>query len=179
MARRPRSRTARAFPKTLTGLLASLALAVLAAQFGHFRPCWRTPGDFPACVKSDGKTLSGRACCQAVDPLFEAAHNDLFNLVPAVGEVNGKRSDFNWGMIPGEQREFGLCNFEVDSSIRSRPSSHQSLRLDLRADHEPRGSGVLPDPARRDPVGSRWRRHPVRQSVQPLNDGRVGWPGFI
>ena len=31
MARRPRSRTARAFPKTLTGILASLALAVLAA----------------------------------------------------------------------------------------------------------------------------------------------------
>ena len=31
MARRPRSRTARAFPKTLTGILASIALAVLAA----------------------------------------------------------------------------------------------------------------------------------------------------
>ena len=89
-----------------------------AAQFGNFRPCWRSPQDFPACAKSDGKTLSGRACCQAVDPLFEAAHNDLFNLVPAVGEVNGKRSDFNWGMIPGEKREFGTCNFEVDSSIR-------------------------------------------------------------
>ncbi len=89
-----------------------------AAMFGNFRPCWRSPGDFPACVKSDGKTLSGRACCQAVDPVFEAAHNDLFNLVPAVGEVNGKRSDFNWGMIPGEPRVFGTCNFEVNSSIR-------------------------------------------------------------
>ena len=31
MARRPRSRTSRAFPKTLTGILASIALAVLAA----------------------------------------------------------------------------------------------------------------------------------------------------
>ena len=30
MARRPRSRTARAFPKTLTGILATIALAVLA-----------------------------------------------------------------------------------------------------------------------------------------------------
>ena len=62
--------------------------------------------------------MSGRECCQKVDPAFEAAHNDLFNLVPAVGEVNGQRSDFNWGMIPGEKREFGACNFEVDSSIR-------------------------------------------------------------
>jgi deoxyribonuclease-1 len=89
-----------------------------AAQFGNFRPCWRSPGDFPACVKGSGKTVSGRECCQKVDPVFEAAHNDLFNLVPAVGEVNGRRSDFNWGMIPGEKREFGGCNFEVDSSIR-------------------------------------------------------------
>jgi deoxyribonuclease-1 len=89
-----------------------------AAQFGNFRACWRSPKDFPECAKSDGKTLSGRECCQRVDPVFEAAHNDLFNLVPAVGEVNGQRSDFNWGMIAGEQREFGTCNFEVDSSIR-------------------------------------------------------------
>ncbi|MFO1419501.1 MAG: endonuclease [Candidatus Competibacteraceae bacterium] len=89
-----------------------------AAQFGNFRLCWRNPGDFPECVKSSGKTVSGRECCQKVDPVFNAAHNDLFNLVPAVGEVNGKRSDFNWGMIPGEKREFGACNFEVDSSIR-------------------------------------------------------------
>ena len=219
MARRPRSRTARAFPKTLTGILATIALAVLAVlaalgvktdwfhgkpsappterptaarttpppgelprtpgtftaakkalydrvyadrrvtfycgcaydanrridlascglqaladkprtqrievehifpavQFGHFRPCWRNPGDFPACAKSDGRTLSGRACCQAVDPVFEAAHNDPYNLVPAVGEVNGQRRDYNWGMIPGEKRQFGACNIEVDSSTR-------------------------------------------------------------
>ncbi|MCC8987432.1 MAG: endonuclease [Candidatus Contendobacter sp.] len=89
-----------------------------AAQFGNFRPCWRSPRDFPECVKSDGKTLSGRQCCERVDPVFNAAHNDLFNLLPAVGEVNGKRSDFNWGMIPGEKQEFGNCNMEVDSSIR-------------------------------------------------------------
>ena len=89
-----------------------------AAQFGNFRPCWRNPGDFPECVKSSGKTVSGRECCQRVDPIFEAAHNDLFNLVPSVGEVNGKRSNYNWGMISGEKREFGACNFEVDSSTR-------------------------------------------------------------
>lgn len=101
-----------------------------AAQFGNFRPCWRSPQDFPACAKSDGKTLSGRACCQAVDPVFEAAHNDLQNLVPAVGEVNGKRSDFNWGMVAGEPRAFGACNFEVDSSIR-RVEPPESVQGDI------------------------------------------------
>jgi len=101
-----------------------------AAMFGNFRPCWRNPGDFPECVKSDGKTLSGRQCCERVDPVFSAAHNDLFNLVPAVGEVNDKRSDFNWGMIPGEKREFGNCNMEVDSSIR-RVEPPESVQGDI------------------------------------------------
>jgi len=90
-----------------------------AAQFGNFRACWRDPRSFPTCLKADGSALSGRKCCEQVDPVFETAHNDLFNLVPAVGEINGKRSDFNWGMIQGEPRVFGTCNMEVDSSIRA------------------------------------------------------------
>ena len=53
-----------------------------------------------------------------MDPVFESAHNDLMNLVPSVGEVNGQRSNYNWGMISGEQRAFGTCNIEVDSSTR-------------------------------------------------------------
>ncbi|MCB1778771.1 MAG: endonuclease [Candidatus Competibacteraceae bacterium] len=89
-----------------------------AAQFGNFRPCWRKPRDFPECIKSSGNIVSGRECCQRVDPIFQAAHNDLMNLVPSVGEVNGKRSDYNWGMIAGEKRAFGTCNIEVDSSTR-------------------------------------------------------------
>jgi len=89
-----------------------------AAQFGGFRPCWRSPKDFPECVKSSGKTVSGRECCQRVDPVFESAHNDLMNLVPSVGEVNGQRRDYNWGMIPGEQRAFGTCNIEMDGDTR-------------------------------------------------------------
>ncbi len=89
-----------------------------AAMFGNFRACWRSPGDFPECAKSSGRTLSGRECCQRVDSVFESAHNDLFNLVPSVGEINGKRSNYNWGMISGEQRAFGTCNIEVHSSTR-------------------------------------------------------------
>lgn len=47
-----------------------------ASQFGNFRQCWREPERFEECTKSNGKTLSGRACCERVDPVFEAAHND-------------------------------------------------------------------------------------------------------
>ena len=43
-----------------------------AAQFGNFRPCWRDPRSFPTCLKVDGSALSGRQCCQQVDPVFNA-----------------------------------------------------------------------------------------------------------
>jgi len=83
-----------------------------AHHFGQSRECWRNT------EKVCGKKMSGRKCCEDKDPLFEAAHNDLHNLFPAVGEVNGDRSNYSWGMIPGEKREYGTCNIEVDSSIR-------------------------------------------------------------
>ncbi len=58
-----------------------------AAQFGGFRTYWRNPGDFPECVRGGGRVLPGRECCLRVDPIFTAAHNDLVNLKPVVGEV--------------------------------------------------------------------------------------------
>ncbi|WP_353571145.1 endonuclease [Candidatus Albibeggiatoa sp. nov. BB20] len=88
-----------------------------AYQFGNFRKCWREPKT--VCPAEDGKKqATGRQCCEDVDPVFSRAHNDLHNLFPAVGEVNGDRSNYNWGMISGEKRSYGECNIEVDSSIR-------------------------------------------------------------
>lgn len=88
-----------------------------AAQFGNFRKCWREPKAFPECTTSSGRILSGRDCCQRVDPVFEAAHNDLHNLYPEDGYINGQRSDFNWGMVSGGER-FGDCEIRIDESIR-------------------------------------------------------------
>ncbi len=63
--------------------------------------------------------LTGRECCQQVDPLFEAAHNDLYNLFPAEGEINGDRRDYNWGMVSGAASgDYGRCLFKVDASNR-------------------------------------------------------------
>lgn len=84
-----------------------------AHQFGNFRQCWREPKK--VCPEKD---MTGRQCCEAKDPVFETAHNDLHNLFPAVGEVNGDRSNFNWGMVEGNKREYGACPIEVDESIR-------------------------------------------------------------
>ena len=37
----------------------------------------------------------------------------MYNLVPAVGEINGLRSNYSYAMIPGEKREFGKCDMEI------------------------------------------------------------------
>jgi len=38
---------------------------------------------------------------------------DLYNLQPAIGEVNGLRSNYQIGEIDGEVREFGKCDIEI------------------------------------------------------------------
>ncbi|HET6521331.1 MAG TPA: endonuclease, partial [Geminicoccaceae bacterium] len=87
---------------------------VPAYWIGHTRTCWREP----ICSGRDGRRFRGRDCCEQVDPVFRTAHNDLHNLWPSVGEVNADRSNFRFGMIEGEPRAYGSCDFEVDGGLR-------------------------------------------------------------
>jgi deoxyribonuclease I len=75
---------------------------------------WQNPEHYPECKKSNGKYLSGRECAYKVNEDFRKAHDDMNNLVPAVGELNGDRSNFQYANIPGEFRAYGACDFEVD-----------------------------------------------------------------
>ena len=68
--------------------------------------------------KNDGTRFKGRKCCtkRGVDPEFMEAHNDLHNLVPAGGELNGDRLHHPYGEVTGEPRVYGKCDFEVAGS---------------------------------------------------------------
>lgn len=72
---------------------------VPAWTFGHQRQCWQ-----------DG----GREHCVSDDPVFQAMEADLFNLYPSVGEVNGDRSNFNYGMASGVAPQYGQCKTKVN-----------------------------------------------------------------
>ena len=37
----------------------------------------------------------------------------MYNLYPAIGEVNGRRSNYSMAIIEGEKREFGKCDVEI------------------------------------------------------------------
>ncbi|WP_154909196.1 endonuclease [Pseudomonas fluorescens] len=77
---------------------------VPAWTFGHQRQCWQN---------------GGREHCVDDDPVFRAMEADLFNLYPSVGEVNGDRSNFNYGMASGVAPQYGQCKTRVDFDQRA------------------------------------------------------------
>ncbi|MDF0731671.1 endonuclease [Pseudomonas entomophila] len=77
---------------------------VPAWTLGHQRQCWKN---------------GGREHCADDDPVFRAMEANLFNLYPAVGEVNGDRSNFNYGMASGVGPQYGQCQTRVDFNQRA------------------------------------------------------------
>ena len=87
---------------------------VPAENFGRSRACWHKREQFPECRKSNGKLRSGRQCCNKVDPEFKAVAGNLHNLAPAIGEVNGNRSNYRFAQLPFEAYQYGQCQAKVD-----------------------------------------------------------------
>jgi len=67
----------------------------------------------PECVDSKGEPFKERKCARKVSIKFRYMESDMYNLVPAVGEINALRSNYSFGIIPGERREFGECDMEI------------------------------------------------------------------
>lgn len=71
----------------------------------------------------------GRKACKN-DQKFNQMEGDLNNLVPAIGEVNGDRSNFEYGIIPGEVRLYGQCDFEIDFKAK-KAEPREDIRGDI------------------------------------------------
>ena len=81
-----------------------------AWEFGHQLQCWQN---------------GGRKACKK-NPRFKRMEADLHNLVPAIGEVNGDRSNFGFTQLSGEPRVYGQCDMEVDFKRRKvEPVEHR------------------------------------------------------
>ena len=92
---------------------------VPAYEFGHNFPEWTNGSS--ECVSSKGKPYKGRKCAEKVQSKYRYMQADTYNLVPAVGEVNGLRSNYPYGIIPGEKREFGTCDMEIENKRAEPP----------------------------------------------------------
>lgn len=77
---------------------------VPAWVMGHQRQCWQE---------------GGRRHCAAHDPLFERMEANMHNLVPAIGEVNGDRSNYSFGVLPGTSSQHGQCDVRVSFGDRT------------------------------------------------------------
>jgi deoxyribonuclease-1 len=77
---------------------------VPAWTFGHQRQCWQN---------------GGRKNCVATDTVFRAMEADLFNLYPSVGEVNGDRANFNYGMASSAAPQYGRCSTRIDFAAKT------------------------------------------------------------
>ena len=93
---------------------------VPAHAFGQSFSAWRE-GD-SECIDSRGKSFKGRRCAEKVEPLFRFMQADMHNLVPAIGELNGLRSNYSFAMIPGEVRRFGACDVEIEERKIEHPA---------------------------------------------------------
>ena len=71
---------------------------VPAWHFGHQLHCWQN---------------GGRMTCRQTNTKFKQMEADMHNLVPAIGEINGDRSNFKYGMIEGEKRVYGKVDMEI------------------------------------------------------------------
>ncbi len=71
---------------------------VPAWHFGYQLHCWQN---------------GGRMTCRQTNKKFKEMEADMHNLVPAIGEINGDRSNFKYGMIPKEERLYGKVDMEI------------------------------------------------------------------
>ncbi|CAA6805772.1 MAG: Endonuclease I precursor (EC @ Extracellular deoxyribonuclease Dns (EC [uncultured Sulfurovum sp.] len=72
---------------------------VPAWHFGHQLRCWQN---------------GGRMTCRNTNSKFKQMEADMHNLVPAIGEINGDRSNYKFAMIEGEKRAYGKVNVEIE-----------------------------------------------------------------
>ena len=116
---------------------------VPAQAFGQAFVEWRD-GD-PECIDKKGKSFKGRNCASKMSQEFRTMEADMYNLVPAVGELNGLRSNYSYSDIPGEKREFGNCDFEIeDRKAEPRPEIRGDIaRIYFYMDDAYPGRGII------------------------------------
>jgi deoxyribonuclease-1 len=81
-----------------------------AERFGRELACWSGA----TCERRRGRACCGASAASGGDPRFHAMEGDMHNLAPTIGELNADRSNRPYGEVPGETRDYGACDFEVD-----------------------------------------------------------------
>ena len=71
-----------------------------------------------------------RDFCRKGSKLFNRIESDMHNLYPALANINEVRGAMAYGMVLGERRRFGSCDFEVDEK-RRKAEPRRQVRGDI------------------------------------------------
>lgn len=88
---------------------------VPAENFGKSFSEWRE--GHASCVRTNGVRYKGRRCASKASATYRLMEADLYNLVPEIGELNADRRNYRYGIIEGEPRNYGGCDFEVEGRV--------------------------------------------------------------
>ncbi len=84
---------------------------VPAENFGRSFKEWRE--GHPLC-SSKGKPYKGRKCAEKTNVTYRLMQADMYNLYPAIGSVNGLRSNKQYQVLPPNiPSSFGSCHFKI------------------------------------------------------------------
>ena len=61
---------------------------------------------------------SSRDQCRRTSRRFNRIESDMHNLYPSLQEINRIRGSYPFGMVKGEARRYGKCDFELDRKKR-------------------------------------------------------------
>jgi len=122
---------------------------VPAENFGRSFREWREGHE--DCQRANGKRFKGRRCAGKVNETYRLIESDLYNLYPEIGELNADRSNYRYGIIEGEERRYGTCDFEVEDRLAE---PREAIRGDIARiyfymDAAYPGRGILGDKQRR------------------------------
>jgi deoxyribonuclease I len=85
------------------------------SRYGAYRKCWQGWALEPGAASPNPDNELARRKCAETDAEFGAMDADLYNLQPVIAALSQHRRDFPFGQVQGEPREYGACDFEMQS----------------------------------------------------------------
>ncbi len=145
---------------------------------------------YPASWMAAFLGCGSRKECRKTSQRFNRMEADLYNLYPARADINRARSNFRFGMIEGEEREFGECDFERDKSdkiVEPRPITRGNIARAIFYMHKEYG---LPVDSRDIDLLKQWnrddppnyngmRRNNVIEEIQGTRNRFIDHPSWV
>ncbi|MEZ5594697.1 MAG: endonuclease [Gammaproteobacteria bacterium] len=111
--------------------------------------------------------------CRRNSERFNRIEADLHNLFPARTDINDDRGSFPFGMVKGEARKYGSCDFEVDFKRRQaepRPAARGDIARAMFYMADTYGFTIF---RRQGKLLARWHREDPPSALERRRNDRI------